>query len=63
MRHWNTIGPRGNAEGHDERTHPKLSVRAQCQLLSILRSSFHYAPQGETTMNIDLMLSIDKQFL
>jgi putative transposase len=28
-----------------ERTHPKLSVGAQCQLLSISRSSFYYAPQ------------------
>ena len=31
-----------------ERTHPKLSVGAQCQLLSTSRSSFYYAPQGET---------------
>jgi putative transposase len=46
-----------------ERTHPKLSVGAQCQLLSISRSSFYYAPQGETAMNLDLMLLIDKQFL
>ena len=33
-----------------ERTHPKLSVGAQCQLLSISRSSFYYAPQGETAI-------------
>jgi putative transposase len=33
-----------------ERTHPKLSVGAQCQLLSISRSSFYYAPQGETEL-------------
>ena len=33
-----------------ERTHPKLSVGAQCQLLSISRSSFCYTPQGETAM-------------
>ena len=46
-----------------ERTHPKLSVGAQCQLLSISRSSFYYTHQGETAMNIDLMLLIDKQFL
>ncbi len=46
-----------------ERTHPKLSVGAQCRLLSILRSSFCYAPQGETALNLDLMLLIDKQFL
>ena len=46
-----------------ERTHPKLSVGAQCRLLSISRSSFYYAPQGETAMNLDFMLLIDKQFL
>ena len=34
-----------------ERAHPKLSVGAQCRLLSISRSSFYYAPQGETAMN------------
>jgi hypothetical protein len=50
-------------KGMIERTHPKLSVGAQCQLLSISRSSFYYAPQGETAMNLDLMLLIDKQFL
>jgi len=46
-----------------ERNHPKLSVGAQCQLLSISRSSFYYTPLGETEMNLDLMLLIDKQFL
>ena len=45
-----------------ERTHPKLSVGAQCQLLSISRSSFYYAPQGEAALNLDLMLLVDKQF-
>ena len=46
-----------------ERSHPKLSVGARCRLLSISRSLFCDAPQGETAMNIDLMLLIDKQFL
>ena len=41
-----------------ERTHPQLSVGAQCRLLSISRSSFYYAPQGETAMNLNLMLLI-----
>jgi hypothetical protein len=35
--------------GMIERTHPKLSVGAQCQLLSISRSSFYDAPQGDTS--------------
>lgn len=46
-----------------EKNHPSLSVGARCRLLSISRSSFYYAPQGETAMNLDLMLKIDKQFL
>ena len=46
-----------------ERDHPTLSIGAQCRLLSISRSSFYYEPQGETEMNLALMLLIDKQFL
>ena len=46
-----------------ERPHPKLWVGAQCRLLSISRSSFYYAPPGETATNLDLMLKVDKQFL
>jgi putative transposase len=46
-----------------ERHHPTLSVGAQCRLLSISRSSFYYAPQGETEMNLALMQQIDRQFL
>ena len=43
-----------------ERNHPVLSVGAQCRLLSISRSSFCHALQGETAMNLDLMLLVDK---
>ena len=46
-----------------ERSHPTLSVGAQCRLLSISRSSFYYALQGETEMNLALMQLIDRQFL
>ncbi|MBO9423047.1 IS3 family transposase [Labrenzia sp. R4_2] len=46
-----------------ERNHATLSIRAQCRLLSISRSSFYYEPQGETGMNPALMLLIDRQFL
>ena len=38
-----------------ERAHPRLSVGAQCRLLSISRSSFYYEPQGEVAMNLDLL--------
>ena len=45
-----------------ERHHPKLSVGTQCRLLSISRSSFYYAPQGETAENLSLMRLIDRHF-
>ncbi|MDI9849561.1 IS3 family transposase [Rhodoblastus sp. 17X3] len=46
-----------------EPDHPALSIGIQCRLLSISRSSFYYEPQGETELNLALMLLIDKQFL
>ncbi len=49
--------------GMIEPRHPKLSIGAQCRLLPIARSPFHYEPQGERQMNLALMLLIDKQFL
>ncbi len=42
------------------KNHPSLSVGAQCRLLSIARSSFHYELMGETALNLDLMVKIDK---
>ncbi len=38
-----------------EKNHPHLSVRAQCRLLSISRSSFYRKAQGETATNLALM--------
>lgn len=38
-----------------EAGHPALSVSKQCELLSISRSSFYYAPKGETAPNLGLM--------
>lgn len=46
-----------------ERDHPDLSIGQQCALLSIPRSSFCYAPQGETEQNLAPMRLIDVQFL
>jgi len=43
--------------------HPKLSVRRQCALLSLTRSTLYYAPVGETPANLALMRLIDEQFL
>ncbi len=46
-----------------EPDNPDLSIGKQCRLLSISRSSFYYAPKGETAMNLMLMRQIDEQFL
>lgn len=43
--------------------HRGLSIGKQCALLSISRSSFYYAPKGETEMNLALMRLIDEPFL
>ena len=43
-----------------DKNHPNLSVGTQCRLLSISRSSFYYELMGETAMNLDLMVKIDK---
>ncbi len=42
---------------------PDLSLSRQCRLLSISRSSFYYAPRGESPENLALMRRIDKLFL
>lgn len=46
-----------------ERNHPKVSVRRQCQMLSLARSNLYYAPKGESAENLGFMELIDKQFL
>ena len=43
--------------------HPGLSLSRQCDLLSISRSSFYYAPKGESPENLVLMRRIDELFL
>jgi len=42
---------------------PELSLSRQCKLLSISRSSFYYAPLGESAENLALMRRIDELFL
>jgi len=42
---------------------PGLSLSRQCRLLSISRSSFYYAPRGESPENLALMRRIDEMFL
>jgi putative transposase len=41
----------------------KLSVRHQCDLLGINRSSIYYRPAGESEENLKLMQMMDKEYL
>ncbi|MEI7943041.1 MAG: IS3 family transposase [Candidatus Riflemargulisbacteria bacterium] len=41
----------------------KLSIRRQCELLAINRSSFYYKAVGETKENLEIMTLIDKRHL
>jgi putative transposase len=43
--------------------HPELSIRGQCQLLGLPRSSYYHQPTGESPLNLELMRRIDEQFL
>jgi putative transposase len=45
-----------------ELNHPELSIRRQCELLGLNRSSFYYQPAGETALNLTLMRLIDVQY-
>jgi len=41
---------------------PDLSLRRQCELLSVPRSSAYYTPRGEPALNRELMRLIDRQY-
>jgi putative transposase len=41
----------------------RLSIRRQCELLGLNRSSFYYEPAKETIENLQLMRRIDEQYL
>lgn len=43
--------------------HPKLSVRRQCELLGLNRSTLYYGAVGESAKNLELMRRIDEQYL
>lgn len=45
------------------RDHRDLSLSRQCRLVSISRSSFYYAPSGESEENLCLMRRIDELFM
>ncbi|MEZ5800054.1 MAG: IS3 family transposase [Nitratireductor sp.] len=43
--------------------HKRLSIRRQCELVSISRASFYRQPAGETPKNLELMRVIDEAFM
>lgn len=43
--------------------HLKLSIRSQCRLLMLNRSSYYCQPKGENTKNLAIMKKIDKIYL
>lgn len=45
-----------------ERDHPALSIRRQCELVGLNRSTFYYEPAGESEENLLLMRLIDEQY-
>ena len=45
-----------------ESDHPQLSVRRQCELLGLSRSSLYYQPAPETVDNLRLMRLLDEEY-
>ena len=46
-----------------EPEHPDLSIKRQCALVSLSRSSYYEPVRGEAAENLELMRVIDEQFL
>ena len=45
-----------------ELAHPELSIRRQCELLGVNRTSLYYQPVGESEENLRLMRLLDEQY-
>jgi len=45
-----------------EPAQPHLSIRRQCELVGLNRSTLYYKPAGESDLNLHLMRLIDKQY-
>lgn len=43
--------------------HSELSVRRQCELLDVNRSTYYYVPATESPLNLELMQLIDEQYM
>lgn len=46
-----------------ETTHPEISMRRQCELVGLNRSSYYYQAASETDFNLKLMRLIDEQYM
>jgi len=46
-----------------EKEHPRLSIRRQCRILNMRRSSYYYNPVGESPFNLELMKKIDELYM
>jgi len=46
-----------------DKDNKNLSIKRQCELLEVCRSSFYYIPQEDSSLNQELMRLIDKQYL
>lgn len=46
-----------------EEGHSRLSVRRQCDLLGLNRSTYYRKPSGESRLNLEVMRRIDQQYL
>jgi len=45
-----------------ETNHPTLSIRHQCDLIGLNRSTFYWQPASETSLNLALMQLIDQEY-
>lgn len=45
------------------KSHPRLGLVQQCELLGIHRSGLYYRPKSESVLNLELMKEIDEYFL
>jgi len=45
-----------------EPKHPELSIRRQCELIGLNRSTYYWQAADETTLNLALMKQIDQEY-
>ena len=45
-----------------ETNHPTLSIRRQCDLIGLNRSTYYWQPADESPLNLELMRLIDQEY-